>query len=61
MHIKDNNNPVFEIHKNYNYDPSPEVQANFFSKMYFYWTNQLMRRGAKKPLEMNDLFDVKPI
>lgn len=27
--------------------------------MFFGWTNKLMRRGAKKPLEMNDLFDLR--
>lgn len=45
--------------RKYTFDPSCEAQANCLSRLFFVWTNQLMKRGAKKPLEMGDLFDLK--
>lgn len=61
MQKKPSEPPAYEIQRSYAFDPSAEGQANWLSRLYFVWTHQIMRRGAKKPLEMNDLFDLKPI
>ncbi|KAK6354470.1 hypothetical protein TWF730_008870 [Orbilia blumenaviensis] len=34
---------------------SPEHDANFFSKLSFWWINELMTVGYNRPLELNDI------
>jgi ATP-binding cassette subfamily C (CFTR/MRP) protein 1 len=50
----------YEINRKIEFQPSVENQANFLSKIFFIWTHHLMKKGAQKPLEMNDLFELKP-
>jgi ATP-binding cassette subfamily C (CFTR/MRP) protein 1 len=50
----------YEINRRIIFNPSIEINANIFSKLLFIWTQKLMSKGAEKPLEMNDLFDIRP-
>ncbi|CAG8505069.1 20407_t:CDS:2 [Gigaspora rosea] len=34
----------------------PETKANLFSKLTFWWVNDLMSLGYKRPLEKDDLY-----
>jgi ABC-type multidrug transport system fused ATPase/permease subunit len=50
----------YEINRRITFNPSIEASANILSRIFFIWTQKLMSKGAEKPLEMNDLFDLKP-
>ncbi|KAJ3209348.1 hypothetical protein HDU67_006264 [Dinochytrium kinnereticum] len=39
----------------------PELQANIFSRLSFHWMDPLMKLGAKKDLEMEDLWCLSPL
>ncbi|KAK9324473.1 P-loop containing nucleoside triphosphate hydrolase protein [Lipomyces orientalis] len=39
---------------------TPEARANFISKLYFWWMNDLMKTGYARPLEDNDVPLVEP-
>ncbi|KAJ1929039.1 hypothetical protein IWQ60_001535 [Tieghemiomyces parasiticus] len=38
--------------------PTPETSANFFSGIFYWWLNSLMRLGYKRPLETTDLYQL---
>jgi ABC-type multidrug transport system fused ATPase/permease subunit len=38
----------------------PEYQAGFFSRLTFQWMALFMRVGYRRPLELNDIWDVNP-
>lgn len=38
----------------------PENDANFLSRLTFWWLNGLMRTGYKKPLEITDIPKLRP-
>ncbi|KAJ3191005.1 hypothetical protein HK101_008174 [Irineochytrium annulatum] len=38
----------------------PELYANIFSRLTFHWMDPLMKLGASKDLEMDDLWNLKP-
>lgn len=50
----------YQINRKITFKPNVEVQANCLSKIFFIWTRWLMRAGAEKPLEMDDLYELKP-
>lgn len=37
---------------------NPEKHANFFSKLTFSWLNPLLLTGYKRPLEVDDLYEI---
>ncbi|KAJ3096968.1 hypothetical protein HDU97_005396, partial [Phlyctochytrium planicorne] len=41
-------------------DNCPEVHANIFSRLTFHWMDPLMKLGASKDLEMEDLWCLQP-
>lgn len=36
----------------------PELQANWFSRLVFYWVQPILSTGYKRPLETHDLWDL---
>ena len=48
-----------EINKVHRFQPSFEENAGVLSRMFFIWTHELIRRGNEKPLDMDDLSDLK--
>ena len=38
----------------------PEFQANFLSQVTFSWLTPLLRVGYRKPLEMDDIWELAP-
>ncbi|XAR71674.1 Xenobiotic-transporting ATPase [Bertholletia excelsa] len=46
---------ISEVGKNESNDITPFAKASLFSKMSFWWLNQLMRRGKEKPLRDEDI------
>ncbi|KAL8187521.1 UNVERIFIED_CONTAM: Canalicular multispecific organic anion transporter 1 [Gekko kuhli] len=38
---------------------NPEITASFLSIITFHWYNRILLKGYKKPLEMDDLWDLK--
>ncbi|KAH8887388.1 hypothetical protein GQ53DRAFT_292786 [Thozetella sp. PMI_491] len=40
--------------------PCPEATAGFFSALFFSWMGTLMHTGYKRPLELNDIYDISP-
>ncbi|XP_015279485.1 PREDICTED: canalicular multispecific organic anion transporter 1 [Gekko japonicus] len=38
---------------------NPEITASFLSFITFHWYNRMLLKGYKKPLEMDDLWDLK--
>ena len=56
----DKDKPVeYEINKVHHFQPSLESNAGVLSRMFFIWTHELIRRGNEKPLDMDDLSDLK--
>ncbi|XP_057378671.1 LOW QUALITY PROTEIN: ATP-binding cassette sub-family C member 4-like [Daphnia carinata] len=49
-----------EVNKNKTPKPNPRLNSNFLSALVFWWVNPFMSVGAKKDLEVNDLYDVMP-
>lgn len=41
-------------------NPSPEWNASFLSHLFFWWFNPLVTLGYKKPLVMEDVYDLAP-
>lgn len=41
------------------YNPCLEDNANFISRLFFYWTGTLISLGNKKYMQEEDLFDIK--
>ena len=41
-------------------NPSPQITASFFSKLTYIWSDKLLWRGFRNPLEPKDLWDVDP-
>ncbi|KAJ2994938.1 Multidrug resistance-associated protein 1 [Globomyces sp. JEL0801] len=39
---------------------SPELHASFISRIFFVWVWPFMNRGWKKPLEIEDVYDLNP-
>lgn len=37
---------------------SPEDSSSFINKLLFWWLNELPKRGTKKDLEVDDLFEL---
>ena len=40
--------------------PSPELNASFPSMLIFSWFDAMVKKGYKKPLESDDLYNLKP-
>jgi ATP-binding cassette, subfamily C (CFTR/MRP), member 1 len=40
--------------------PSPEVSASFGRKLFFQWFDSMTWNGFRKPLDVNDMWDVNP-
>lgn len=40
------------------HNPSPEESANIFSKLTFFWLRKLIRKGRKRLLKPDDLYDL---
>ncbi|EFX68457.1 ATP-binding cassette, sub-family C, member 4 [Daphnia pulex] len=49
-----------ELNRNKKLNPNPRLKANFLSALIFWWVNPFMGYGAKKDLEVGDLYDVMP-
>ncbi|XP_057378654.1 ATP-binding cassette sub-family C member 4-like [Daphnia carinata] len=49
-----------EVNKNKTLKPNPRLTSNCLSAMVFWWVIPFMGVGAKKDLEVNDLYDVMP-
>nr|WEU39104.1 NIES ABC protein [Daphnia magna] len=49
-----------EVNKNKMPKPNPRLNSNFLSVLIFWWVNPFMGVGAKKDLEVTDLYDVMP-
>ncbi|XP_045033102.1 ATP-binding cassette subfamily C member 4 isoform X3 [Daphnia magna] len=49
-----------EVNKNKTPKPNPRLNSNFLSALIFWWVNPFMGVGAKKDLDVTDLYDVMP-
>ncbi|KAL5284718.1 ABCC4.2 family protein [Megaselia abdita] len=41
-------------------EPNPIMEASFISKLSFWWTIPLFKKGQRRPLEEKDLYETKP-
>lgn len=48
------------MNKNKTPKPNPRLNSNFLSALIFWWVNPFMGVGAKKDLDVTDLYDVMP-
>ncbi|KAJ3095767.1 hypothetical protein HDU97_006553 [Phlyctochytrium planicorne] len=39
--------------------PSPELKANFVSRILFVWMDGFLSKGSEAPLQLNDIYDIK--
>ena len=53
------NEQEYLINKKYEYAPDVESHASIISRLFFFWTFNLIKKGSQKHLELNDLFEIK--
>lgn len=46
--------------KTENPNPNPEIKASFIRKLLFIWFEPMTWRGFRKPLETQDMWDIRP-
>ncbi len=41
-------------------NPNPELESSFFRKLLFIWFDPMTWRGYRKPLQVEDMWDIRP-